>query len=121
MIELNSVAFPEPICPYIFNNLKIASLSVSNPTGSGQFKFLAVEIDKPNINVTYYRKEYEISALGALIKSLAFTNLTMDSIDKNVINKHVFAGTETIRLKNARVEKIEPNVFPNLKYMIFFY
>lgn len=113
LLELNSIEFVEPMCPFIFYNLKLSGMSVKDP--SGEFKFLPTKIDKPPKNVSFYHNTYQVSALGSFIKWLKFDNISVESIDQDMINPDVFGATQSISFKNATVHKIEPNVFPNLK------
>lgn len=115
IVEFISVKFLEPICPYVFNNLKMTILRVFNPLD--EFKFMPIKFYQPGKKISYYREDYNVSALGSFISSFYIENATLQSIDNYLINKDVFAATKTIRFKNVNAKFIEPNVFANLKYI----
>jgi hypothetical protein len=112
-LELESIDFVEPICPFIFNNVKILNFIVRKP--NGQFKFLSAPIDRPDKNVTYFKKKIQISGLGSIVKFLAFENVDFDGIDANVLNNDVFGAIESVTFRNVSVKKIEPSVFQGFK------
>lgn len=114
-LELNSIDFSEPICPLVFNEVKISIMNVKNSVGSNQFRFLPMKINKPSRNVSHYKKLYEITGLGSFIRTIMFENVDLEQIDSNLVSLDVFSAVQFIAFRNVRVNKIEPNSFINFK------
>ena len=112
-IKLESVDFVEPICPFIFNNVKISNLIIRN--SNGEFKFQPVEINRPLKNVTYLKKPITISGLSSIIKNLNFESVQIERIDSDFLNSDVFSALQSVVFKNVSVRKIEPTVFQTFK------
>lgn len=97
----------------------MAILRVFNPLD--EFKFMPIKFDQPRKKISYYKKDYDVSALGSFIASFYIENSTLQCIDQYIINKDVFAATKNIHFKNVNVQIIEPSVFANLKYILTTY
>lgn len=115
-VELERVDFAEPICPHVFNNVRMAVLSVKSPLAASSIRFLPVKVNRDKRKTTYYKKEYEMSGLGSFIKAVTFENLAFEQIDQDVLNYDVFSVVQTIAFRAVTAKKIEPNVFVNFKY-----
>lgn len=96
----SSINFSSPICPAVFKNANLDSLFMTHLSLSNRPRFIAVQDSDANIN--------------SHINSLHIQSSQI-SLDKYLLEKHVFKYTQKISIEFSNLTAIDKDVFKQLK------
>lgn len=122
-IHLHRVKFVEPVCPFIFMNVRLAQVHISSPImingARNAFEFLSVKLDKRPIKLPWgnFKKDNETSQLNSVVHSLVVENTRFDQLDETNMPELVFYNLRFLRLVNVELNAVNDRLFYNFKYV----
>jgi len=98
IILKSNVLFKETLCPYIFHNVDLNSLSIYGLNDTNSLNF---------INLT----QLESDRLNSRILKLEIRDSSLSSLTSNILNKYVFKYLKEIYIDDSSVDRIETTLF----------
>jgi hypothetical protein len=118
-VHIEGAKFIEPICPFLFHNVKMSNLYVTNPR-EHSFRFLDVQLDSRLIGPEANVKDVEnTTLLNCRLRYLTFNGVTFTSLDFGVLSKFVFYNVRSMTFRNVVIKLINEKVIANFSIKIF--
>ena len=108
MLSLNFVQYKQKICPLVFMNTRIEIFTIIE---------LVDTFYKRNV-LLFSANKTIISRLNSQIRILELINAINTYLDLNIIHPAVFNYTEEIRIRSSILNRIDGDIFENLKNLI---
>lgn len=111
-VYLKNCKFVEPICPFIFNNVKISNFYIINPQSTDFLRFLDIEMDQQLIpaDINWKKDKDPTSVLNCRIKYLFIENANLKALNSSNMNKYAFYNVKEIKMINVRIQSIDEKV-----------